>query len=257
MYKNFLWAVSAKGAVEFFYAVTPSSYASTVLKNALVVLLIPFSTADPSGISISVSYANTSYYSKVNSDPFGFPACSDNPNPPYAPFYPSFPVSPSSPPPLPPPPGNDFFDDPLTSPIAFGMVGMYTADSWSGVRWSDVSGNGNHVSNSGGVITKGPSKELNGYSYIYGGTSTWLIWPQAILPPTYTLFHISKYNNGVKQRIFTGNSGNNWLSGFWAGSSGIAYHDGWLTDDSTSCCGYNWVMSTDQNGLYRQVFISQ
>ena len=144
---------------------------------------------------------------------------------------------------------NDFNNVPLTPPVTSGLVGLYTADSWNGMRWSDLSGNGNHVTRFGGTITKSFSG-FNDRDYIYGNTGAWLIWPSAILPPTYTLFHVAKYNNGVRQRIFNGNSGNNWLSGFHGGRAGVAHHDSWLTGYS-DCCGYNWVLSTDQNGLYR------
>ena len=95
---------------------------------------------------------------------------------------------------------------------------------------------------------------LGGRAYLSGASTSVLIWPLSILPPTYTLFHIAKYNviNGTRGRIFVGNSaGSNWLSGFWWGSSGVAYHEGWLTSQNTDCCGYNWVLSTDQNGIYR------
>ena len=147
---------------------------------------------------------------------------------------------------------NDFNNVPVTPPVTSGIVGLYTADSWYGIRWSDLSSSGNHVTNFSGTITKSLSG-FNGRSYIYGNTAAWLIWPSAILPSTYTLFHVAKYNNGAKGRIFSGNSGNNWLSGFNSsngGSAGVAYHDGWLTSQ-VDCCGFNWVLSTDQNGLYR------
>ena len=144
---------------------------------------------------------------------------------------------------------NDFNNVPVTPPVTSGLVGLYTADSWNGIRWSDLSGSGNHVATFSGTITKSTSG-FNGRTYIYGGTSSSLIWPAAILPSTYTLFHIAKYNNGATGRIFNGNSGNNWLSGFHGGNTGVVFHDGWLTPYA-DCCGKNWVLSTDQNALYR------
>ena len=90
---------------------------------------------------------------------------------------------------------------------------------------------------------------LGGRAYLSATTASRLTWPTSILPPTYTLFHVAKYNNGAKGRIFNGVNGN-WLSGFYSGTSGVAYHNGWLTP-ATDCCGYNWLLSTDQNGLYR------
>ena len=144
---------------------------------------------------------------------------------------------------------NDFNNAPVTPPVTSGLVGLYTAESWNEIRWSDLSGNSNHVTRFGGTITKSFSG-LNDRGYIYGNTGSWLIWPNSILPSNYTFFHVAKYNNGAKGRIFNGNSGNDWLSGFGGGRSGIAYHDGWLTANVDNF-GYNWVISTDQKGLYR------
>ena len=149
---------------------------------------------------------------------------------------------------------NDFNNVPVTPPVTDGLVGMYTADSWNGIHWADLSGNDNHVTTFSGTITKLTSG-INGRTFIYGDTSSSLKWPAAILPSTYTLFHIAKYNNGVKQRIFTKNGGTqDWFSGFsgnsTVGFSGVAYHNGWLTP-IVDCCGSDWVFSTDQNDLYR------
>ena len=148
---------------------------------------------------------------------------------------------------------NDFNTALLSPPVRNGLVGLYTAEQWNGIHWADTSGSGNHVTRFGGTITKSPSG-INGRSYIYGNTGSWLIWPAAILPSTYSLFHVAKYNNGVKLRIFTSNgntAGINWLSGFWGGNSGVAYHNGWLGNQAHDCCGYDWVVSTDLNALYR------
>ena len=55
----------------------------------------------------------------------------------------------------------------------------------------------------------------------------------------------------TKSRIWDGVTGN-WLSGFHSGESGIAYHDGWATTNtSVDVHGDNWVFSTDQRYLYR------
>ena len=55
----------------------------------------------------------------------------------------------------------------------------------------------------------------------------------------------------TKSRIWDGVTGN-WLSGFHAGESGVAYHDGWATTNtSVDVHGDDWVFSTDQRYLYR------
>jgi hypothetical protein len=108
--------------------------------------------------------------------------------------------------------------------------------------WSDLSGAGNNTT----AFTGTP---LAGTNYIYGGTGDSLTWPTAILPTTYTFFHVARHSGATRQRIFQGLT-SNFLSGFHIGTSGVAYHEGWITPD-TDLHGRNWVMSTDQNSLYR------
>jgi hypothetical protein len=84
---------------------------------------------------------------------------------------------------------------------------------------------------------------------IYGGTTAGIRFPSAILPSTFTLFHVARYNGANEARIFDGLT-QNWLSGFHGGNAGVAYHDGWITP-YTEYHGTNWVISTDQNSLYR------
>lgn len=131
-------------------------------------------------------------------------------------------------------------------PVTSGMVGLYTGESWTGTQWTDLSGSGNHVTTIGGTVT---TSTLNSLTTLTGTTTTSMTWPTAILPSTYTLFHVTKYNGSNLQRIFQG-SGANWLSGFWQGRSGVAHHMGWVAF-SNSIHGTNWVLSTDQNALYR------
>lgn len=138
-------------------------------------------------------------------------------------------------------------------PITSGLVGLYDFSSWTGSQWQDVSGNGNHATSITGTIStaavsgNGSSKTINCLS---GGTSAGLRFPSStILPSTYTLFHVTRYTGGARQRIITGVN-NNWLSGHWGGAAGVAYHEGWLTDQTDRHVN-NWVLSTDQNSLYR------
>lgn len=133
------------------------------------------------------------------------------------------------------------------------VYARYTADSFIGTTWYDTSGNGRNGSVSRGTVTKvsttgnGASKTFN---TLQGGTTDGILFPTDVLPATYTLFHISRYNGATRARILNGN-GNNWLSGHWGGYSGIAYHVGWLTQYNETQHGSKWVMSSDQNGLYR------
>lgn len=134
-------------------------------------------------------------------------------------------------------------------PTQYGLVGYYTAESWTGTQWTDLSGFGNHVTSVSGTITKNYSTYF-GRDLIGGTTTSILVWPSAILPETYTMFHVTRYNTGSNRRIFQG-SNINWLSGHWNGRAGVAFHNNWITSNGTDNHGTNWVLSTDQNALYR------
>lgn len=138
-------------------------------------------------------------------------------------------------------------------PVTSGLVGWYTGESWTGSQWTDLSGSGNHVTSFSGTISTGTFTN-SPLKFVYAGTSSVVTWPSAILPSTYTLFHVTRYGNAAGtgttyRRILTG-VGQNWLSGFWNGVSGVAYHSGWLTQYSKTLHATQWVISSDQNNLY-------
>lgn len=139
-----------------------------------------------------------------------------------------------------------------TPPITSGLVGYYTPESWTGTQWTDLSGSGNHATTYQGTITR---KQERGVQFLYGSTTAGIIFPSAILPSTYTLFHVARYNGANRQRIFDA-SDTNWFSGFHNLKAGIAYHNAWLTSE-TDLHGSNWVISTDQNDLYRSQFVQR
>ena len=136
-----------------------------------------------------------------------------------------------------------------------GLVGWYLPENWTGSQWTDASGVGNHVTASEGTINytashSGSSVGANGsFPVLYGDTAAELNFPSAILPTTFTMISMTRYNGSTKQRILDGQTGN-WLSGHWGGASGVAYHNGWLTT-TTDRHGSNWVIGVDQNSLYR------
>jgi hypothetical protein len=139
-------------------------------------------------------------------------------------------------------------------PVTAGLVGYYDADSWDvvGNRWLDKSGSGNHTVSTVGAVSI--AQRQNGRRVLSGDQSAKIAFPAAILPPTYTLFYISRYNGAKQGRILDGVD-TNWLSGhrFIGGKpvSGVAFHNGSLTQYATSVHGTNWVLGTDQNALYR------
>ena len=132
----------------------------------------------------------------------------------------------------------------MSLPITNGLVGWYKGEAWNGTSWPDLSGNGNDCTVTTGTINKAGN-------YIYGGTGDGLRFPSTILPSTYTLFHVARYNGSSKRRIFDGTAGN-WLSGFWGGRAGVAHHGTWLTQYNTTAFPLDQILiSTDQKSLYR------
>lgn len=151
-----------------------------------------------------------------------------------------------------------------------GLTGWYTGDSFQSspvYQWTDLSGNNRHVTANGsnganlsGSIfisaTGGGGHALR--PFIYGDTNAKMRFPTTVMTATYnnyTFFHVSKYyapgGTPTRNRIWDG-VGNNWLSGFHGGESGVAYHGGWTTTNtSVDVHGNDWVFSTDQRVLYR------
>jgi hypothetical protein len=131
-------------------------------------------------------------------------------------------------------------------------IGWYTGDSWTGTRWNDISGSGNHITSiNGSVATTTFSNST--LKYLYGNSlTTGLTFPSTILPPSYTLFHVARSPTSLTGRIFDGVD-ENWLSGFDIGSSGVAFHGstaGYITN-TVNKYGNGWVVSTDQRNVYR------
>jgi len=136
-----------------------------------------------------------------------------------------------------------------------GLVGWYLAENWTGSQWTDISSAANHATAYEGTITLISSYDgtSDGANYvfpvIYGGTTAEINFPTAILPSTYTLVSLTRYNGTNKKRILDAQD-TNWLSGHWSGSAGVAYHGGWVTTQ-TNRHGTKWVIGVDQNNLYR------
>ena len=132
----------------------------------------------------------------------------------------------------------------MSLPVTSGLVGWYKGESWNGTSWPDLSGNGNNCTEIRGTINSSGR-------FIYGRNSDGLRFPTAILPSTYTLFHVAMYTGANKRRIFDGVN-TNWLSGYWREKTGLAYHGAWLTQLATTAFPVsNILVSTDQKNLYR------
>eukprot|EP01084_Bolivina_argentea_P035397 65660_1 len=86
---------------------------------------------------------------------------------------------------------------------------------------------------------------------VYGTTTTQITFNVNLHPTDHTVFNYCKYRDiGTKNRILQ-TGAENGLFGFWMGRSGQAYEMDWITDGSTDYFGSEWVLSSQQNDLYR------
>lgn len=141
-----------------------------------------------------------------------------------------------------------------TLPNIANLYAHYTADSWSfnNNRWEDISGNNRHSILTKGTIYITHSRDPSGKiaKAISGDYNAGIRFPTNVLPERFTLFHLTRYIGGRRHRIFDGLTGN-WLSGFWAGKSGVAHYNRWITQSGNDLFGNGWVVSTSQNSIYR------
>lgn len=134
-------------------------------------------------------------------------------------------------------------------PVTSGLIAKYSGESWNGSALVDETG-GTYNTTSTGTIVQTAGILANSRKYIYGSTSTSLTFPVDILPSTYTLFHLLRFNGVNRQRIIDG-SGTNWMSGTWQGRSGLSFHGGvWITENTINHHYDTWVLSTDQLSYY-------
>jgi uncharacterized repeat protein (TIGR02543 family) len=126
--------------------------------------------------------------------------------------------------------------------------------------WSDTSGNSRSIpgtavsSVSAGSIRGNPTKVTNSagsngssktFPAVQGTTADGIVLGNGALT-NYTLCHVARYAGTNRNRIFAGTAGN-WLSGFWNGATGVAYHEGWITT-STGTNDTNWKVQCDTGG---------
>jgi hypothetical protein len=124
--------------------------------------------------------------------------------------------------------------------------------------WTDTGGSNRHITSGsvGGtpsVVTQ--STYSNGatsksFLVVKGSTAESITLGNTVLT-NYTMFYIARYGGSSRGRIFTTANGTNWLSGFWTAITGVAYHVGWITQDSNDLHGTDFFISTDCQNSYR------
>lgn len=121
--------------------------------------------------------------------------------------------------------------------------------------WYDSSGNGRSTSlitgtlptlSTTGSAANGASKS---FQVVAGTTATKINFNNPELT-NYTLFNVARYVGTNRQRIVQSND-HAQLFGFWSELSGVAYHNGWVTQYATTVHNDNWVLSTDYALNYR------
>jgi uncharacterized repeat protein (TIGR02543 family) len=129
--------------------------------------------------------------------------------------------------------------------------------------WTDSSGNNRHIAGTATTSTTGNIRgtptlvdttgttlvPANGSTAIFkavkGGTTDGIVLGNEALAK-YTLCHVARYAGNTQDRIFAGITGN-WLSGYWNGAPGVAYHEGWITATPVTN-DKNWRVICDIGG---------
>ena len=88
-------------------------------------------------------------------------------------------------------------------------------------------------------------------NYIYGDKDTQIFFPTEILPITYTLFTLAKYNGQTKKTIFGTSNGKQWWSGFRDNNAGIGFQNYWLKVPQMTFNLDSWILSVDKKNFYR------
>jgi hypothetical protein len=146
----------------------------------------------------------------------------------------------------------------LQPPITAGLIAHYNADSWTGMRWTDVSGYGNHVTEVGGTTNISVARPVGAPAYVQGASTAWMKFPVGILPSAqYTLFFVARYN-GERQGCILQGLDENWLSGFIHRKAGWAYHTHnchfvtpQLYDTPSLHGSTDWVVGSDRSNTFR------
>lgn len=144
----------------------------------------------------------------------------------------------------------------LTRSVTSGLIGWYSAESYiaSTGQWRDLSGCGNDATATPASAVQVQSS--GGQSYVQGSRTSNVTFPRAILPPSYTLFHVARYAGNATGRIVTTTlplSPINSYSGFHGGVTGVAYHapGPGLIQKSPVLANGEWLLSSDQLNKYR------
>jgi hypothetical protein len=139
-------------------------------------------------------------------------------------------------------------------PVTFGLVGYYTAESYDVATntWFDLSSAGNHVALTAATLAV-TNKTSSSPAFLSGSTETQIMFPYVPpSPDSYTFFHVARYrpSGSSTQLIFQGCT-LDFISGFYAGAVGVAWHKEWVTLQYSNISDFEWVTSSDRCTNYR------
>jgi len=127
--------------------------------------------------------------------------------------------------------------------------GIYFAENFANNILYDTSGNNRHATTSGTILksTSSGNGATGQITYIYGNTSSTVLFPVGSIPATFTILSLTRYNGGTNRRILTSATTGNFLHGHWNGNSGVCHYDAWMTSSTSSITLNNWLCTIGKN----------
>jgi hypothetical protein len=126
--------------------------------------------------------------------------------------------------------------------------GIYSAESWNSTNniLPDLTGNGHDATTTNVTLNSGQGNgAVNNINYLSGDKTGSILWPAGSIPANFTICSVTRYKGTNNNRILHSTTGN-WLHGHWSNSRGVAYYEGWKTQNSKGsltdwvvCCGQN------------------
>jgi hypothetical protein len=120
----------------------------------------------------------------------------------------------------------------------------------SGTVWTDLSGNGNHMtltgtpsylSSNGGVLSFNGSNQY--------GSLTGLNYSAT----TFTIIAASRYSGATRGRVIS-SMANNWLFGHWSGGSEEYYAEGWIFEGAPNDTNWRIYAATENHSADQRSF---
>lgn len=113
--------------------------------------------------------------------------------------------------------------------------------SGSGTTWTDISGNGNHL-----TLYNTPTFATNVFQF--NGTNQYAENSLNLSTGTSTIMGGSRYSGATRGRVINGTS-NNWLMGHWSTRTENFYAEGWVTSAGVGTSDTNWRIYAATNNV--------